>query len=170
MSDGGRIACPGCGRLYPHFDGPTHPYIGASPGCWAVYGEVLAREYGEFGYPDVHRLTVDAYAAQHPGVPSAQSIQSVAGHLIGLYLALERGFPSRVVTSAIRAAAARGGFVWLEPPADRGHIAVRDVIGATNLNDHTARVQEWATAVWSAWSPHAARIRAWATEASRSGK
>ena len=73
--------CAGCGALVPVTDGPTHPYIGASPGCWAIYGEVLAREYGEYAYPPVHRLTVDAYAAQHPGVPSRRSIQSVAIHL-----------------------------------------------------------------------------------------
>src|SRR5436190_1879442 len=42
------VPCIGCGVLTPDADGPTHPYLGASPGCWAVYGEVLAREYGEY--------------------------------------------------------------------------------------------------------------------------
>lgn len=56
------IACIGCGALVPDSDGPTLRYPdAASPGCWAVFGEILAREYGEFGYPDVHHLTVDAY-------------------------------------------------------------------------------------------------------------
>ena len=84
--------CVGCGALVPEIEGPTHRYLGASPGCWAVYGEVLEKEYGDYlRYAPVHRLTVDAYAAQHPGVPSPQSIQSVAVHLIRLHLVLERG-------------------------------------------------------------------------------
>ena len=98
--------CPGCGTLVPDTDGPTHPYIGASPGCWAIYGEVLAREYGEYAYPPVHRLTVDA--AQHPGVPSQGSVRSVALHLISLYLILERGYEPERATAAIRDVLASG--------------------------------------------------------------
>jgi len=105
--------CPGCGRRFPGYSSPVHPYIGSSAGCWAVYGQLLEREYGEFGYPDVHRLTVDAYAAQHPGMPYRQSIQSVAIHLISLHLVLERGASAATVTQAIRAAVRRGGFKWL---------------------------------------------------------
>ncbi len=58
--------CPGCGGSFDVSDGPTHRYLGASPGCWAVYGEVLAKEYSDAAYYRVHRLTVDAYSAQHP--------------------------------------------------------------------------------------------------------
>ena len=83
--------CAGFGTLVPDTEGPTLPYIGASPGCWAIFGEVLARECAEYAYPPVHRLTVDAYAAQHPGVPSRSSMQSVAIQVIGLHLILERG-------------------------------------------------------------------------------
>jgi hypothetical protein len=63
-------------------------------------------------------MTVDAYAAQHPGVPSRRSTQSVAIHLVGLHLILERGYEPERVTAAIRLALARGqDFVWLDPPA-----------------------------------------------------
>ena len=48
-------------------DGPTHPYYGCSPACWARYGEVLAREFQDPAYFGLHQLTVDAYAVQHPG-------------------------------------------------------------------------------------------------------
>jgi hypothetical protein len=149
--------------LYPVCDGPVHPYIGASAGCWAVYGRILEREYGEFRYPDVHRLTVDAFAAQHPGVPSRQSIQSVAVHLIGLHLVLERGAGAKEATAAIRAAVRRGGFEWLDPPTTLGAAAsVSDVLGATDLADHERRVLLWAQSVWAAWQTHAVTVRSWA--------
>src|SRR5678816_4348633 len=57
--------CIGCGGLVPQMDGPTHRYMDSSPGCWHVYGEVLAREYGDQAFRVAHRLTVDSYAVQH---------------------------------------------------------------------------------------------------------
>ena len=83
--------CQGCGALVPDVDGPTHRYIGASPGCWAVYGELSEKEADNFCYMRSHQMTVDTYCAQHPWTPSPQAIRSVAVHLVGLYLRLERG-------------------------------------------------------------------------------
>ncbi len=94
--------CHGCGALVKDLPGGPHKYIGASAGCWGVFGEVLAREYGEFAYPDpTHRLTVDTYAVQHPGKPGRQAIQSVNVHLMGLYLVLEQGLNGPQATRAI---------------------------------------------------------------------
>ena len=155
--------CPGCGALVPNVDGPTHPYLGASPGCWAVYGEVLEKEYGEYHYPPVHRLTVDAYAAQHPGTPSRRSIQSVAVHLISLYVVLERNYdPHRATQLIRRASTGQQDFVWLEPPASLGAITVLDVREAKDLAEHTERVERWARSVWEAWAPHHETVRKWA--------
>ncbi len=152
--------CPGCKAQFPVFDGPTHPYIGASEGCWKVYGEVLAKEYGEYQYPDIHRLTVDAYAVQHPGKPSRQSIQSVCVHLLALYMAFEKKMAARDITFAMRQILAKEPtFHWLEPPEDLGSITVQDVAKAKNLEEHTALVNEWAKSVWQAWSGHHALIR-----------
>jgi hypothetical protein len=155
--------CSGCSALVPDIDGPIHPYIGAAPGCWAVYGEVLAREYEESRYPSVLRLMVDTYAAQHPGSPSRQSIQSIAIHLISLYLMLEHGFDSNQATEAInRALRHRERFVWLEPPASMGAITIFDVQKAKSLREHERRVKKWAESVWEAWSLHRDTIRQWA--------
>lgn len=86
--------CPGCGVELPAFAGPVHRYMESSPSCWVAYGEVLARECSDPALMAAHRLTVDAYAVQHPGRPSPQSIQSVALHLISLCVVLfeEMGF------------------------------------------------------------------------------
>ncbi|MEJ2216360.1 MAG: DUF5946 family protein [Gemmatimonadota bacterium] len=154
--------CPGCGAQFPP-DGPGHPYIGASPGCWSVYGDVLAKEYGKYGLPPVHRLTVDTYAAQHPGAPSPRSIQSVAVSLVGLYVILERGFElhkaSRVTTEA---AAYRTRYRWLEPPDLTACLNILDIAAAETLPRHEDRVWEWARSVWDAWMPHHQTIKGWA--------
>ena len=155
--------CVGCGVLLPEIDGPTHDYMGSSPACWSVYSEVLAREYADRGlFERVHRLTVDSYAAQHPGRPSAQSIQSVAGHLISLCAVLEHGASSTWATRLIReAVAVKGRFPWLEPPESMGSITVKDVWGADGPVEHEGRVRAWAASVWGVWAPHHATVRQW---------
>jgi hypothetical protein len=149
--------------MVPATDLPGHPYIGASSGCWAVYGTVLAREYGEWRLPAVHRLTVDTYSVQHPGIPSRRSIQSVAGHLISLFVVLELGFPPAQATQVIRRAVQRSEqFGWLEPPQLRGALTIVDVANADTLARHEQVVQRWARVVWQTWQSHHSTIRHWA--------
>ncbi|HED04410.1 MAG TPA: hypothetical protein ENI60_06555, partial [Candidatus Fraserbacteria bacterium] len=110
------VECVGCGGQFPEIDGPVHRYMESSPGCWAAFGEVLAREYSDPIYFGVHRLTVDAYAVQHPGSPSRQSIRSVGVHLIRLCLFLEHGLSAENANDAmLKAAKLKHTFVWLEP-------------------------------------------------------
>ncbi len=162
------IACPGCGAGVPDIEGPTHPYIGAAPACWRRYGDVLAREYGEFNYPECHRLTVDTYAAQHPGRPSRRAIQSVDVHLISLHLSLEADLGAAALVAGLRNALRHADeFKWLEPPSFAATMTVFDVAGASDLEDHQRLVREWAGSVWRAWSPHHATVRSWADKATR---
>jgi hypothetical protein len=110
----------------------------------------------------VHGLTVDAYAAQHPGVPGRSSSRSVAVHLMRLYLILEQGVDSVAAAREVsRRLARRHDFPWLPPPPSLGELTVLDVVGAHNVADHTARVERWARSVWTAWSPHHDQVRAW---------
>jgi hypothetical protein len=161
------VPCIGCGASFPQRDGPTHRYMESSPGCWAAFGEVLAREYSDPSYSRVHRLTVDAYAVQHPGRPSPQSIQSVALHLISLCLTLEQGIDDMfTATDSIRAAAeTKHRFRWLPPPPSLGAITIADVVGSSNGEDHERRVRVWAAAAWTAWSEHHGVIRGWLPKA-----
>lgn len=134
----------------------------SSPACWAAYGEVLAREYSDPAYFQVHRLSVDAYAVQHPGHPNPQAIQSVAVHLIRLCLLLERGLPmDRANEAMLKASEQEQKFVWLTPPASLGAVTVADVWKAETLEAHLAAVRRWAHAAWEAWSPHHATVRSW---------
>ena len=134
----------------------------SSPGCWAAYGEVLAREYSDPAYAANYRLSVDAYAVQHPGRSSPQSIQSVALHLIRLCLLLERGLEMSWANDAmLEATESKKKFVWLDPPATRGKITVADVHATKSAQEHVTRVREWAESAWQAWAVHHAQIRKW---------
>ncbi|WP_298819519.1 DUF5946 family protein [uncultured Chloroflexus sp.] len=150
------ITCYGCGALVSDLPGEPHRYIGASAGCWEIYGEILAKEYGSYDdLETVHRLTVDTYAVQHPGKPSRQSIQSVNTHLISLYLVLENGYTGKEATRAIRNVLTYANkFVWLEPPVPNGQITVLDVVKAQDIAAHQELVHKWARSVWQAWSAY----------------
>jgi len=134
----------------------------SSPACWAAFGEVLAREYSDPSYFQVHRLSVNAYAVQHPGHPSPQTIQSVAVHLIRLCMLLERGLPMERANDAMLKASEREDlYVWLAPPAFLGAVTVADVRDATDVETHMAAVRRWAESAWAAWETHHGTIRAW---------
>jgi len=155
------IKCCGCGALVKDIPGKPHRYIGAAAGCREVYCEILAKEYGEFRYPEpTHRFTVDTYAVQHPGEPSGQAIQSVNAHLVSLHLVVEKGFNGARATEAFKDILKNGDkLTWLEPPNPNGSMTVVDVVKAQNLQEHRRLVDEWARDVWTAWRNHHALIR-----------
>ncbi len=51
----------GCGALVPTIQGPLQATL-RSPGCWQIFGEVLAKECGPYSYPLVDGLRVEASA------------------------------------------------------------------------------------------------------------
>ena len=153
--------CPGCGVLLPETDGPVHAYIESSPACWAIYGEVLARQYSDPALMVMNRLTVDAYAVQHPGRPSRQSMQSVGVHLVSLQLMLELNVSPEEATHAIDRLITSTTFTWLEPPASKGELSVADVYQTTSTQQHVERVRVWARSAWEAWSAHHRQVRSW---------
>lgn len=147
--------------MVPDVEGPTHRYMSSSPGCWAIYGEVLAREYSNALYTKNHRLTVDAYAVQHPGQPSRQTIRSVCMHLCSLCVVHDRGVPPHEATALLQRLAKREDYEWLEPPSSLGDVTVADVHAASEPQAHLLRVEEWARSAWSAWSLHRLKIQEW---------
>ncbi len=157
------IPCVGCHALVPDIDGPTHRYLGASPGCWRILGEDGARQYTDSRYFSVNRLWTDAYAVQHPGTPSPQTIQSVAEHLISLCAIFERAYTFEMATEAMRHVhERRGAFVWLEPPVSLGAITIVDVAQAPDAATYIKLAHQWAREAWDAWQPHHPTIRRWA--------
>ena len=113
--------------VFPPFDGPVHRYIGASPGCWALYSPLVVGEQPDpllLGHSrvtatstvvpsrrELGAFVVDAYAVQHHGDASPQAVQSVAVHLLTLHGILARGLdPSRAIWLRLRPLRTRGVF------------------------------------------------------------
>jgi hypothetical protein len=141
----------------PVLYGPDHTYLGASPGCWQLYLEVSARV---MSHVTIRGLLTDTYMVQHPGIPSRQSIQSVARHLLGLYWALERGQSFEQAVKAMRRAPAEH-FIWLEPPRAWA-LTIVDLAGTSDQSILVDLIKQWAHATWDDWQPHHETIRQWA--------
>ena len=153
------IPCVGCGALVADIDGPTHAYLGASPGCWAVFGEVLAIRYAGAGGAAESLLT-DTYMVQHPGVPERRASQSVWVHLVALCLALEHGMAAGARIQAMRRMLVGAPeFPWLEPPAHVGPLTIFDIRAADHPEDRAVVIGHWAETTWAAWASHHPAIR-----------
>lgn len=165
MSGSPTERCPGCRANLPRLDGPTHRYIGASPACWAIFSDLV--NAGEPPLAPANALIGDAYAAQHPGTPSDQSIQSVAVHLLVLHGVLVRGLdPSRATWIRRRAlregrSSRRGRFRWLEPPAFEGSLTVADIVREQDSAARAGTARAYVEGTWQLWSPQHATISAW---------
>ena len=112
--------CPGCGLTMPADDRTTYDgYFNASPECWSVFTEVIGAEFSNavlFG--QVYQLTVNAYAVQYDG--GGHPDKSVAVHLTGLYLVLERGVPPTSVAPLLQQLATHVrefGRTSIQPPS-----------------------------------------------------
>jgi CTP:molybdopterin cytidylyltransferase MocA len=158
--------CPGCGtRFLPQAVDETHPYIGASPACWAAFGEVLAREFGDVTFGRVHRHSVDVYAVQHPGHDERRERQSVALHLVGLCHWLEHDLEMEQLNAITqRLANTDRGWPWLDPPLSY-EMTAADLLEARDGPSHVRLVRRWAELTWDAWSAHHDVVRGWARDA-----
>jgi hypothetical protein len=144
--------CEACGAVA--FEGRN--------GCQRLFDQILAREFGDYRFGRLHRLTVDTYSLQHPE-QYMRSGKSFVAHLTGVCAAFEGG---DVV--AINQAVQR----WLNgpkvverpeepPPGNRGELTIVYLDGTTDAADHIKRVQEWARSTWSAWSAYHDLARQW---------
>ena len=125
-------------------------------GCLKLFEEVIAREFSDYRYGKVHRLTVDAYSLQHPD-RYLRSGKSFAAHLTGIYAALESE-DALAVNQRMRKWLSANPKIEkpLRLPSRSGKLTIAFVHSAACADEHNKRVREWAREVWSAWSEHRA--------------
>jgi Family of unknown function (DUF5946) len=98
----------------------------------------------------IHQHLVDAWAAQH-AAPTKSNI-ALAFALIGLYLAVEKGFTGRQVQLA-HMQLGKTKRIWpcFDAPLERPRVTILDVAKAEAGTDRDAAIKEWAAAVWESW-------------------
>lgn len=177
--------CPGCKTILPTSDYPADNRYGIlSPECRHAFDEILVKEAELFGYSVVHRLIIDAYGVQHPPHIEVQealhisqrfiyaSIQSVAIHLIALYLAIEKKRALQEISKDMDRiltfmSQRKIVFEKLEPPIDLGKIRAIDVRNALytgaeiSLDEYERLAWHWAYSAWSVWVPQHALVKQW---------
>lgn len=140
---------------------------GGKTGCLKMFEEILAREFSDFRYGRIHRLTVDTYSLQHPE-PYMRSGKSFAAHLTGVCAALEYQ-NALEVNQAVQQWL--GGPKVIEKPSKlpeyRGELTIAFILNAADAEAHITRVRIWAREVWCAWAECHELARRWITEATR---
>lgn len=152
-------SCPSCGCLIPSKAGPTHAYMSPNAECWAMYGEVLAREYSDPAYWQSHRLLTDAYCAQHSPGADPRARQSVNIHLAGLMMHFEDGVEETTVIAFLKRAAERTDFPALAMPEPDGNVTITEIWQAKTADEHAAAVEIYARRVFDNLAAHHAKAR-----------
>ena len=143
--------CPGCGVEQPSSGKSPETRHNASAECWALFGELSAYTLVHGDPKFIHQHAVDAWQAQH--VVASKSNIGLAFSLIGLYLAVEKGYTGRQVQLAhMELGRTKRIWAWFDPPAERGRLTVVDVLHAEPGAERDAVLMKWAAGVWATWS------------------
>jgi hypothetical protein len=105
---------------------------------------------------------------QHPGVPSPQAVQSVAGHLLVLYGCLRTpAGPGAAMWIRVRAVRKlpepkHARFRWLNAPSFEGCITVRDIAGGSTPETRAGVAEAYVAEVWRRWeATHLEIVQSW---------
>jgi hypothetical protein len=139
-----------------HLDPPDR--FNASGECWQLFSDLscytVSRQDAEF----IHQYAVDAYEAQHAGGKTRNI--TVAFGLIGLYLALEKGYTGKQVQQAhMLIAKVRKDWPRLEPPARPACLTVMNVLKTPDGTEKDVMIRQWMAAVWESWADRQVWVR-----------
>ena len=155
---GSMTQCPGCRLQLPdqHLDVPDR--LNASGECLQAFSDLQCYTVAKQDPAFIHQHAVDSYEAQHAGGPTRNI--TVAFGLIGLYLALEKGYTGRQVQLVhMSIAKTRKVFPRLEPPYKPAFLTVMDVLSAGTDAEKDVMIREWMNAVWESWADQQAWVR-----------
>lgn len=157
----GQVRCLGCGALVPDLVGPVHGYMLAAPGCWKIFGSIMARP-DFFKDATSAQWCVDSYAAQHATNDERRNRQSVAVHLMSLSASLEDGVAGARLRTLIGqwAAGMRDAPPVLQPRPGAFTCTVGDLEAASPASRRNM-AKVWASSTWDAWAGHHEQVRQW---------
>jgi hypothetical protein len=142
--------CAGCGVEQPLSAKSPDARHNASAECWGLFGELSAYTLTHGDPKFIHQHAVDAWQAQH--LVASKSNIGLAFSLIGLYLAVERGYTGRQVQLAhMELGRTKRTWAWFDPPAEY-RLTVVDVLRVEPGASRDAMLMKWAAAVWQSWS------------------
>jgi hypothetical protein len=147
----GATSCAGCGRA------------GTTDECQGIFEELIAHDFSDARYFSVHRLTVDAYAMQHPNRYCVSAI-SLAAHLTGLCAAIEHRDPAAINRRVQHWLSTRPELEKPALPTARGALTIDDVDGGDPVR-YAESVMRWARGTWDAYADLHAIARAWIAKA-----
>ncbi len=158
MKDATLVACPGCGLMLSDRQCEPAKQFNASGECLEKFHDLtcwtLAHRDGRF----IHQHAVDAYESQHAG-GRTRPITVFFG-LVGLYLALEKGYTGRQVQLAhIKLGRTRRDWPLLEHPGQQADLTVIDVLRAETDREKEEMLMRWAASVWKIWEPRHSLVR-----------
>lgn len=146
--------CPECGAV-----------VGGRDGCEKLFENLGLRAFDDARIAAMRRLAVDCYACQHDRY--ILSGRSLAAHLTGLAVAVERGGDDRVNERVQRWLSRTRSVEKPSVPRFRGQMTIADV--ADVVPDlYADAVRRWARSVWDAWLEYQALAREWIAKAERS--
>lgn len=135
--------------------------------CKRHFDATLVKEFSDYRYAKIHRLTVDVYSLQHPD-PYMISAKSFAAHLTGMCCAMEHESDPGMMRAL--QAWLNGKREDLEKPAlleDVGELTIAHILEAPNAAEHERLVVEWASDVWDAYAVYHDLARDWIETANR---
>ena len=132
--------------------------MGGRDACQTLFEGLGLRAFEDSRYAAMRRLAVDCYACQHDRY--ILSGRSLAAHLTGLAVAIERGGDEHVNECVQRWLSGTRNIEKPAVPRLRGNVTIADV-AAVPPDEYAAAVRRWAESVWDAWRDHHALAREW---------
>lgn len=128
--------------------------------CKKLFEGILLKEFSDFRYAQVHRLTVDAYSMQHPDIYMI-SPKSFAAHLTGMCCAMEYGNDAELLRLLQKWLNGKKDLMRPKNLENFGLLTISHVAKAKNGAEHSELVWEWARDVWDAYRAYHDLAKNW---------
>ena len=131
--------------------------------CKEIFEAILLKEFSDFRYAKVHRLTVDAYSLQHPDEYMI-SAKSFAAHLTGMSCAMEYGNDPKLLRLLQKWLNGKKQLIKPKKLEYFGRLTISHVDKAEHGAEHVESVWEWAHDVWDTYHVYHDLAKNWIEE------